>query len=348
MKALSWHAPYDVRVTDDVPVPVLEGPRDAVVRVVRSAVCGTDLHPYRGEIPGFTPGTVTGHEFTGVIEETGSGVDGLRPGDRVVASDVIACGRCWYCLRGWHYQCAQVALFGYDTVVGRAAVAGGHAEYVRVPFADTVLSPIPDEVTDEQALFIGDILSTGYACAERGEVAPGDVVAVVGCGPVGLMAMKSAQLMGASLVLAVDPVASRRALASRHGATPLEPGGDLAERVRALTDGRGADVVLEAVGVDSSLLSSLEIVRPRGTVCAAGAHASQAMPMPTGLAFGKELTLRFAVGDPISVRDRLMPLVRQGRIDPTFVISHRLPLTEAEEGFKLFDSGQASKVVLVP
>ncbi|MBW1600720.1 alcohol dehydrogenase catalytic domain-containing protein [Streptomyces sp. JJ66] len=347
MKTLQWHAPYDVRVID-APVPSLVDPGDALVRVVRSAICGTDLHPYRGEIPGFTPGTVTGHEFTGVVEETGPAVRGFRTGDRVVASDVIACGDCWYCRRGWHYQCAEVGLFGYDTVVGATAVAGGHAEYVRIPFADTVLSHIPDGVTDEQALFVGDILATGYAAAERAGVRPGDTVAVVGCGPVGLMALKAAELMGAARVLAVDPSAGRRAMAESQGAVPLETGDDLGERVRELTGGRGADVVLEAVGVDASLLSSLEIVRPLGTVCAVGAHASAAMPMPTGLAFGKELTLRFAVGDPISSRDRLMPLIRGGRLDPTFVISHRFPLAEAPEGFKLFDGGQATKVVLVP
>ncbi|MEU2957364.1 alcohol dehydrogenase [Streptomyces albidoflavus] len=347
MKTLQWHAPYDVRVTD-TPVPAVENPGDALVRVVRSAICGTDLHPYRGEIPGFTPGTVTGHEFTGVVEAAGPAVRGFRPGDRVVASDVIACGGCWYCRRGWHYQCAEVGLFGYDTVVGSAAVAGGHAEYVRVPFADTVLSAIPDDVTDEQALFVGDILATGYAAAERAGVRPGDTVGVVGCGPVGLMALKVAELMGAARVLAIDPSASRRSMAEAQGAVPLDTGHDLAERVRELTAGRGADVVLEAVGTDASLRSSLEIVRPLGTVCAVGAHASQAMPMPTGLAFGKELTLRFAVGDPISSRDRLMPLIRSGRVDPTFVISHRFPLARAAEGFKVFDAGQAMKVVLVP
>ncbi|MEU2874895.1 alcohol dehydrogenase family protein [Streptomyces sp. NPDC007070] len=348
MQALEWHAPHDIRVVDDAPRPVLREPSDAVVRVVRSAICGTDLHPYRGEIPGFTPGTVTGHEFTGVVEETGDEARGLRVGDRVVASDVIACGRCWYCRRGWHYQCAHVGLFGYDTVVGSTPFAGGHAEYVRVPFADVVLQPIPDDVTDEQALFVGDILTTGYTCAERGEIRPGDTVAVVGCGPVGLMALMSAQLMGAAQVIAVDPVEERRALAAAHGAVALPTGDGLPERVWELTGGRGADVVLEAVGTDAALRTALDLVRPLGTVCAVGAHASAAMPMPTGLAFGKELTLRFAVGDPISSGDRLMELVRHGRIDPTFVISHRMPLADGAEAFKLFAAGAATKVVLVP
>lgn len=348
MRALQWHGAYKVQVAEDVAVPEVAAPGDAVIRMVRSAVCGTDLHPYRGEIPSFTPGTVTGHEFTGVVEEVGPGVRLIRPGDRVVASDVVACGQCWNCSRGWHYQCDQVGLFGYDTVVGATAIAGGHAEYVRVPFADVVLSSIPDDVSDESALFVGDILATGYACATGGEVRPGDTVAVIGCGPVGLLAMKAAYVLGAAAVLAVDPLESRRTLAEAHGAVGVDSGPGLAERIRDLTDGRGADVVLEAVGTDASLLSALEVVRPRGTVCAAGAHASEAMPMPTGLAFGKELTLRFAVGDPISVREPLMNLVRSGRLDPTFVVSHRLPLAEADEGFRLFASGEASKVVFTP
>ncbi|MEV4870151.1 alcohol dehydrogenase family protein [Streptomyces syringium] len=348
MRALQWHGAYQVKLTDEVATPRVEDPGDAIVRVVRSAICGTDLHPYRGEIASFTPGTVTGHEFTGLIETVGPGVRGFAPGDRVVASDIIACGHCGPCRRGWHYQCDRVGLFGYDTVVGTTAFAGGHAEYVRVPFADVVLFPVPEAVDDEQALLIGDVLATGYAGAVGGEVRPGDTVAVVGCGPVGLLAMQSAWVLGAAAVLAVDPLESRRALAARHGAQPVPTGTDLPARVRELTGGRGADVVLEAVGTDAALLSALEIVRPRGVVCAVGSHASEAMPMPTRLAFAKEITLRFAVGDPISAREPLMNLVRGGRIDPTFVISHRLPLSEAAEGFRLFDAGEASKVVLIP
>ncbi|OAR25713.1 hypothetical protein A8W25_09160 [Streptomyces sp. ERV7] len=348
MRALQWHGAHRVALTDDAPPPRVETPDDAVVRVVRSAICGTDLHPYRGEIASFTPGTVTGHEFTGVVESVGSGVRGLRPGQRVVASDIIACGRCWWCRHGGHYQCEQVGLFGYDTVVGARPFAGGHAELVRVPFADVVLFPIPDDVGDERALLIGDALATGYACALGGEVRPGDTVAVIGCGAVGLLAAEAARLLGAARILAVDPVEARRKAAAERGATALAPGDDLSERVRELTRGRGADAVLEAVGTDAALLSALEIVRPRGAVCAVGAHASTAMPLPTIQAFAKEVTLRFAVGDPIATREPLMELVRQDRVDPSFVITHRLPLAEAPEAFRLFDAGEAIKVVLVP
>ncbi|MGZ3102872.1 alcohol dehydrogenase family protein [Streptomyces sp. H72] len=348
MRALQWHGTRRVAVADDLPVPRLEDPRDAVVRVVRSAICGTDLHPYRGEIAGFTPGTVTGHEFTGVVEAVGPEVPGLRTGDRVVASDIIACGRCRSCHDGWHYQCDRVGLFGYDTVVGARAYAGGHAEYVRVPFADVVLFPIPDDVGDERALFIGDVLATGYACAVGAGVRPGDTVAVVGCGPVGLLALEAAWTLGAARVLAVDPLEGRRRRAAERGAHPVPGGPDAAREIADLTDGRGADAVLEAVGTDDALLTALHAVRPRGVVCAVGAHASDAMPLPTRLAFAKEVTLRFAVGDPISDREPLMNLVRGGRIDPTFVVSHRMPLAEAPEAFRLFDSGAVGKVVLIP
>jgi threonine dehydrogenase-like Zn-dependent dehydrogenase len=349
MRGVVWHAPYDVRVAEDLPLPRPLAARDAVVRVTRAAICGTDLHPYRGEIADFPPGTVLGHEFTGVVEEVGRArPGGLRPGDRVLASDLIACGACWYCQRGWHYQCPSVSLFGYGTVVGQD-VPGGQADFVRVPYADVVLSRIPDDLSDEQVLFVGDILTTGYTCAREAGIAPGDTVAVVGCGPVGLFALSSALLLGAARVLAIDPDPARRACAARLGAQPvaIEDGGGV-EQVRALSAGRGADVVLEAVGTDAALRTALEVARPRGSVVAVGAHHSEAMPFSTRQAFARELTLRFAVGDPIRTRGELLPLLQAGRLDPTAVISHRLPLAEARQGYQLFDRRVATKVVLIP
>lgn len=341
-----WYGPYDVRVVDDLPLPEARGPRDAVVRVTRTAICGTDLHPYRGEIPSFRPATVMGHEFTGIVEEVGAAIRHVLPGNRVLASDVIACGECWFCQRGWHYQCKYVALFGYGTVVGSTYVPGGQAEYVRIPYADVVLSRIPDVLSDEQALFVGDILTTGYTCASEGRVSPGDTVAVVGCGPVGLFALMAAYLMGADRVLAIDPDPRRRAFAADQGGHSLAPGEDLVTRVRELTGGRGADVALEAVGSDAALRTALDVVRPKGTVCAVGAHHSEAMPFSSAMAFNRELTVRFTVGDPIRSRDELISFVEAGRLDPTSIISHRLPLSQATEGYRLFDRGEATKVVL--
>lgn len=346
MKGVVWHGAFDVRL-DDLPMPELIDPRDAILRVTRSAICGTDLHPYRGEIADFPPGTIMGHEFTGVVEEVGRAVKlSLRPGERVLASDVIACGECWFCRRGWHYQCQHVSLFGYGTVVG-TPIPGGQAEYVRVPYADVVLSRIPDVLTDEQALFVGDILTTGYTCAYEAGIAPGDTVAVIGCGPVGLFALMTAYLLGAECVIAIDPHPGRRTFARKLGGYPLAPDDALAEYVRELTGGRGVDAVMEAVGSEEALATSLEIVRPRGTISVVGAHHSQAMPFPTGIAFGHELTLRFSVGDPIRWHAQLFKLLEAGKLDPTCIISHRLPLAEAIEGYRLFHQRKATKVVLM-
>ncbi len=347
MKGVVWRGARHVVLADDLPEPTIRHDGDAVVAVTRSAICGTDLHPYRGEIPGFREGTVLGHEFVGVVSDIGPGVSSVRPGDRVLASDVIACGSCWWCRQGWHYQCESVSLFGYGEVVGEY-VPGGQAEQVRVPFADIVLSPIPEALSDERALFVGDVLTTGFTAADEAGIRPGDVVAVVGCGPVGVFAAMSALHLGARRVLAVDPDPARRAAAEcecRGDATGVHPD-RLAAAVREATAGRGADVVLEAVGTDAALACAIETVRPRGTVVAVGAHHSPAFPLHTGMAFGRELTLRFAVGDPIATRDRLMPILVAGELDPTGIVSHRLPLDEAVAGYDLFDRREATKVVL--
>ncbi|HLG65935.1 MAG TPA: alcohol dehydrogenase family protein [Ktedonosporobacter sp.] len=344
MKGIVWYAPYDVRV-EELPLPQLQGARDAVIRVTRAAICGTDLHPYRGEIPGFQVGVVLGHEFTGIVEEVGKEVKNFRVGDRVLASDLIACGECWFCQKNWHYQCQHVSLFGYGTVVGHY-FPGGQAEYVRIPYADVVLSPIPDSLNEEQILFVGDILTTGYTCAYEAGITPGDTVAVVGCGPVGLFALMSAYHLGAKRVIAIDPDPQRRAVAQDLGGYALAPNDEVVQHIQEITHGRGADAVLEAVGTDSALTTALTIARPKGTISVVGAHHSQAMPFPSGLAFGRELTIRFSVGDPIRWRDQLLSLLEKGQLDPTRIISHRLPLSQAIEGYQLFDQHHALKVVL--
>ena len=321
------------------------GERDAVVRVTRTAICGTDLHAYRGELPGFATGSILGHEFTGVVVEAGPAV-AYRPGQRVVASDLVACGRCPLCARGWHYQCPEATLFGYSSVVGRP-LDGGQAEYVRVPFADVVLWPCPEDLTDEQILFTGDILATGYVAADRAGVTPGDVVVVIGAGPVGIMAGLCAQAHGAATVIAADPSPARQAAAEACGLIAVPPAA-LPDAVARLARGHGVRAVIEAVGTDNALALAMATVTARGTVLAVGAHHSRAAPLDTGRAFARELTLRFAVGDPIAVRDRVIALVQAGRIDPTVVISHRLPLEEVARGYELFHRQQATKVILIP
>lgn len=344
MKGVVWRGAYDVRL-EELPDPQLSGPRDAIIRMTRSAICGTDLHPYRGEIEGFTSGTVLGHEFTGVVEEAGSEA-ATRPGERVLASDLIACGRCQYCAQGWHYHCPEASLFGYGTVVGDY-VAGGQAEYVRVPNADLVLSGIPATLEDEEALFVGDVLTTAYTAAAEAGVLPGHSVAVVGCGPVGLLGLMCARLLGAETVLAVDPDPGRRATAERLGAIALAPGPGAVAEIRDLSGG-GTDAVLEAVGTEAALLLALDGVRPRGTVVAVGTHTSEVLRFPVREAFAKELTLRFAVGDPIRSRNEVLGVVAEGRLDPTVVISHRMSLADAPRAYEMFDRREALKVVLTP
>ena len=345
MKALTLRGPRRVELAE-APWPEVQGPRDAVVRVTMTAICGTDLHPYRGEIGGFRRDTVMGHEFVGVVEAVGGEVPAtLAPGTRVVASDVIACGRCWWCRRGFHYQCPQVALFGYGEVVGDY-VAGGQAEAVRVPFADTVLAPLADDLADEAALFVGDILATGWTAAVDGGIGGGELVAVVGCGPVGLCAALSATARGAATIVGVDPLPARRRAATALGMIAVAPS-DAAAVVRDLSRGRGADVVVEAVGTSAALAGALDLSRARGVVVAVGAHHST-YELDTADGFARELTLRFAVGDPIRYAAELLELVRAGVVDATVVVSHRLSLDDAAPAYDLFDQGEATKVVLTP
>lgn len=345
MKAVTLRSPRQIELAG-APWPEVQAPRDAVVRVTMTAICGTDLHPYRGEIPGFRPDTVMGHEFVGVVESVGDEVPpALAPGTRVVASDLIACGRCWWCRLGHHYQCPDVSLFGYGEVVG-SYVPGGQAEAVRVPFADTVLAPLPPDLDDEAALFVGDILATGWTAAVDGGVTDGDLVAVVGCGPVGLCAAMAATARGAATVVGVDPQPARRRAAIALGVVAVAPT-DAAAVVRDLSEGRGADVVIEAVGTPAALWGALDLSRARGAVVAVGAHHAP-YELDTADAFARELTLRFAVGDPIRYAPDLLDLVRAGDLDATRVVSHRLSLDDAPAAYALFDQGEATKVVLTP
>jgi 2-desacetyl-2-hydroxyethyl bacteriochlorophyllide A dehydrogenase len=338
MKGVVFRRPGEVRLMD-VAEPQVLHPRDVVVRVTRSAVCGTDLHPYRGELPGFPDGTVMGHEFAGHVHQAGAETP-FRAGQRVFASDLVACGRCGRCRRGWHYQCPEVGLFGYGAVVG-TPLPGGQAEFVRVPFADVVLAPTPDDVSDEQALFVGDVLTTAYAAVLDAGITPGDTVAVVGAGPVGLLSAVCASVAGAARVVLADPHPERRKRATDSGFEAVEPDG----LARVLAG--GADRVVEAVGSDAALTCALHAAAAHATVVAVGAHHSTAMPFPTELAFARELTVRFCVGDPIRLREPVLALVRAGRVDPSRVVSHRFALDDAALAYRLFDRQEVFKAVLV-
>lgn len=343
MKAVVLHGPGDVRV-DDVAEPALIEPGDAIVQVTASAICGADLFPYHGLTPGFEAGTVLGHEFTGVVREVGPAVERIRPGQRVVNGSMTRDGTCPYCRLGMPTQCEGRSLFGYSGVYPR--LDGGQAELVRIPRADLVLEPLPDSVSDEAGVFVADILPTGWGAVVRGSVKAGDTVCVVGCGPVGLMAVLSAVHHGAR-VLAVDGIEARRELAASLGA---ETAGveEARDAVAAATGGLGADVVVEAAGSQGALDAALHLARGRGTVSVVGAHFEPDYPLDNLHMFERELTLRFTIGDPTTDRGELLELIGSGRLDPAAIVTHRLPLADAAEAYRLFDAREATKVVLTP
>jgi threonine dehydrogenase-like Zn-dependent dehydrogenase len=343
VKAVVLRAPGDVGV-DDVRDPVIIDPGDAIVRVNATAICGADLFPFHGMTPGFEAGTILGHEFAGEVVEVGADVRTLRQGVRVVNASMISDGTCPSCLAGRVTQCEGRSMFGYSGVYPR--LDGGQAELVRVPRADRALRPLPGDVTDEAAVFLADILPTGYGAVVRGGVAAGDTVVVVGCGPVGLMAVLCAAGLAGRL-LAVDGVPERRALAEALGAEAVEPdqaGGAVAEA----TEGLGADVVIEAAGSPGGLDASLRLARGRGVVSVVGAHFEPDYPLDNALMFERELTLRFSIGDPTADAGLLLEKLAAGELDPTPVITHRIPLADAAEAYRLFDSREATKVVLSP
>lgn len=343
MKAVVLHGPGKVGV-DEVADPAILHPGDAIVSVRATAICGADLFPFHGMTPGFEMGTILGHEFAGQVVEVGAASTSLRPGDRVVNASMISDGTCASCRAGRVTQCEGRSLFGYSGVYPR--LDGGQAELVRVPHADRALQKLPADVTDEAAVFLADILPTGQAAVVRGGVNEGDVVVVVGCGPVGLMAILCAHDVAGRL-LAIDGVPVRRELAERLGAEAVAPE-DAADAVAAATDGLGADVVIEAAGSAGGLDASLRLARGRGVVSVVGAHFEPDFPLDNGLMFERELTVRFSIGDPTADGPQLLERIANGELDPTPTITHRMPLTEAAEAYRLFDAREATKVVLTP
>jgi alcohol dehydrogenase len=341
MRAVVLRGPGDVAV-EEVADPMLLEPGDAIVAVRATAICGADLFPFHGLTPGFEAGTVLGHEFAGDVVEVGPDVERVRPGQRVVNTSMISDGTCPSCRAGRVTQCEGRSLFGYSGVYPR--LDGGQAELVRVPQADRALRTLPDEVSDEGAVFLADILPTGLGAVERGGVSAGDTVVVVGCGPVGLMAVLCAAGVAGRL-LAIDAVPARRELASQLGAEAVAPE-DAEAAVAEATDGLGADVVVEAAGSAAALGASLKLARGRGVVSVVGAHFEPDYPLDNALMFERELTLRFSIGDPTADGELLLSRLASGELDPTAIVTHRLPLADAAEAYRLFDSREATKVVL--
>ncbi|HEU0245513.1 MAG TPA: alcohol dehydrogenase catalytic domain-containing protein [Gaiellaceae bacterium] len=343
MKAVVLRGPGNVCL-DEVPDPALQAETDAIVRVLVTAICGADLGPVHGKISGFEYGTILGHEFAGVVVDVGSRVNSVRPGQRVTNMSLVADGTCAACRAGRVTQCSGRALFGYSGVYPR--LDGAQAELVRVPHADTVLSPLPEAVSDEAAVFLADNLPTAYDAVVRGEVTRDDLVCVVGLGAVGLMAVMVALDIGAT-VFAVDGVANRRQLAEALGAQAFEPE-EVSAAIAASTEGLGADVVVEAAGTPGALGAALQLARGRGIVSVVGAHFEPDYPLNNGLMFARELTLRFSIGDSLAHRQRLISMISEGRLDPARVVTHRMRLDEAVEAYRLFDSREATKVAMTP
>ncbi len=343
MRAVLYQGKESVAV-GEAPEPRLEGPLDAVVRVRLAAICGSDLHLYHGLIP-VLPGSILGHEFTGEVEAVGEGVVGLRPGDRVVGTFHVACGVCRACRRGEYNLCERRGVHGYGPLMGN--LPGAQAERIRVPYADVNLRKIPPGVPDEQAIFAGDILSTAFGGLVQGGLKPGERVAVIGAGPVGLMAVESALALGADKVLVLDRVPDRLRKAEELGGIPVDVARENPRRrVAAETDGEGADLVVEAVGGEATVALAFELVRPGGRISALGVTTAQTFPFPLNSALVRDLTFRIGLANVHRHIDQVLALLQGGRLHPERVVSHILPLEAAPEGYQLFDRKEALKVLL--
>ncbi|WP_253864044.1 alcohol dehydrogenase catalytic domain-containing protein [Prauserella halophila] len=342
MRAVVYREPGRVEVAT-VPEPTVLEPEDVVVGVTCAAVCGTDLHLV-ADGHGLPPGTVLGHEYTGTVLATGTSVRTVAVGDRVAGADFTACGRCWWCRRGDHWECAHRQFLGTGGAFG-PALPGAQAERVRVPHADNTLRPLPYGVSDEAAVLLGDVLPTGYAAIQRADLRPGDTVAVVGGGPVGQLASLAAQACGAGPVVVVEPVADRRALAADNGALAVGPD-EASELLASLTHGRGADAVVDALGAPRGLDAAMALVRRRGTVCSVGVPSVEHWSMPVRDAFVNEVTVRFAIGDLMRDGDALTALLETGVLDPTVVLTETVDMARAPDGYQAMAERRTLKVLV--
>ncbi|MCC5634586.1 glutathione-dependent formaldehyde dehydrogenase [Nostoc sp. CHAB 5844] len=389
MKAVCWHGANDVRV-ETVPDPKILNPRDAIIKITSTAICGSDLHIYNGYIPTMQKGDILGHEFMGEVVELGSEVKNVNIGDRVVVPFTISCGNCFFCQRDLWSLCdnsnpnawmvelqmghSPAGLFGYSHLFG--GYAGGQAEYVRVPFADIGLFKIPPHLTDEQVLFLTDIFPTGYMAAENCNIKPSDIVAVWGCGPVGQFAIKSAFLLGAERVIAIDRIPERLQMAKEQGKAEVlnYEQIDVGEALKEMTGGRGPDACIDAVGMEAHGTDAmafydkvkqavrLETDRPtalRQVIVSAGkgSHVSLAGvyggfldKIPMGSAMNKGLTFKMGQTHVHRYLKPLLNHIENGDLDPSFVITHKLPIDQAPHGYEIFKHKKDNciKVVLKP
>jgi len=344
MRAVTYQAPGEVRI-EEKPDPELLAADEAVVRVEASGICGSDLHIFHGRVP-VEPGFTIGHEFVGTVLAAGSEVERAAVGDRVLGCFHTACATCGACLRGDYHRCEHGRTFGHGSKLGD--LQGAQAEQLLVPRANLTLRKAPEGMSDEVALFAGDVMGTGYHAIAHAGMRSGDTVAVLGLGPVGLCAVQAARAGGAVRVFAIDTVEQRLAMAAEFGATPIHLTEEDPKRaVRAATGGRGVDVVVDAVGDPGPLEMAVSLARDAGTVSGIGAYAGRG-EAPLGLAWLKGLTLRLGLANVIAHVDRVLALIEAGRLDPSPLVTHHMKLDEAADAYALYDQREALKIVLTP
>jgi len=345
MKALTFHG-RDTVLYESIPNPKILAPTDVIVRVNLCAICGSDLHVYHEHEKGLDHGTALGHEFVGEVVALGKDVKNLRVGNRVMSPFTTSCGNCFYCNIGLTCRCIYGQLYGWRQQ--QTGLHGGQAEFVRVPLAESTLMKIPEGVTLEEGLFLGDILSTGFFCAKQAEIKPQNIYVVVGCGPVGLMAILGAREYGAERVYAIDTIPERLDMARKFGAIAINANQNPIETIKAITDGRGADGVLEAVGNSATNKLAYDLVRPGGIISAVGVCTDEYLSFSPTQAYDKNLTYKVGRCPARFMMNELVPLVQSKKYDFTSIISHRLSLHEGVTGYDIFANKKDNclKVVL--
>jgi 2-desacetyl-2-hydroxyethyl bacteriochlorophyllide A dehydrogenase len=344
MQAVTFQAPGEVRV-EERPEPELLERDDAVVRVEATGVCGSDLHIYHGRVV-IEPGFTLGHEFVGTVVAAGDGVTKVSEGDRVLGCYCSACGNCFFCRRGDFHNCDDGRVFGHGKTLG--SLQGAQAERVLVPHANLTLRRVPEGMTDDAALFAGDVMGTGWHAVDQAGIRPGDSAAVLGLGPVGLCAVQAARAAGAAKVIAIDTVEERLGIARDFGAEPVHlTEDDPRAAVKAATDGRGVDAAIDAVGHQDALELAARVTRKAGTVAAIGVYAER-IPVHMGIVWIKALTLKTGQANVIGHVDRVLAMMDAGVLDPTPLVTHHMSLADAADAYAVYDRREALKIVMTP
>ena len=341
MKALVYLGPGRKQI-EDRPKPELSAPDDAIVKLTKTTICGTDLHILKGDVPSCTPGRILGHEGVGVIEQIGAGVTAFHPGDHVLISCITSCGKCEYCRRGMYSHCVTGGW-----ILGNE-IDGTQAEYVRIPHADTSLYPIPDGADEEALVMLSDILPTGFECGVlNGKVAPGSTVAIVGAGPIGLAALLTAQFYSPAEIIMIDLDDGRLQAATRFGATQVinSTDGNAAEKVKALTGGRGVDAAIEAVGIPASFLLCEDIVAPGGVIANIGVHGTQ-VDLHLERLWSANITITTRLVDTVTT-PMLLKTVQSRKLDPKQLITHRFTLDQILDAYETFGHAASSGALKV-